>query len=100
MKVYANARVEVSLDHSDMSTLMLKKALELSGRQVYGDNYYLHHYFVRKKEVDGIEKEVIIHISNGYGPYDDKYTIISSDENAIMCLKLAKHFKTLGYQKV
>lgn len=99
MKVYGNARVEISLDDSDMSRLMLKKALELSGKTLMGDNYYLHDYIVSTKEIDGDSKEVIIHTSKGYGPYDDEHTIVSFDEHAVMCLKLAKHFDSLRYKK-
>lgn len=99
MKVFGNARVEISSDNSDMSNLMFKKALELSGKTLFGDSYYLHDYRVSTEEIDGTNKEVIIHTSRGYGPYDDEHTIVSSDEHAVMCLKLAKHFESLRYKK-
>lgn len=92
MKVYATAKVQIELNDNEMSNLLFKKALELSGYLLLGDSYHLKDYSVRKKEIDGEEKEVITHISRGYGPYDDDITIVSTDETAVMCLKLAHQF--------
>lgn len=97
MKIFANARVEVSLDYHDMSLLMFQKGLELAGKSTLGDHHYLHDYVVGNVQIGNERIDAVIHVSRGYGPYDDESKLISSDEHVVMCFKLAKHFEQMKY---
>jgi len=98
MKVFANARVEVSLDDRDMADLLLQKALELAKQRQF-DKSYLERFILSNRPINGEEKEALYYFTKGYGPYADSYDFISSDENVIRCFQLAKFFKEKHHQK-